>query len=131
VRVTNGQGAYHSLETRSLKRTFEKPHAAVGSAPNRFRRVETPQSLLKFHKKQPYTMTLRSITRSVLLSLLFLAFYGPATAFAQTETGQITGVVTEAGSDAPLPGVNVILPALSGEGVGAAARRTLLPSRLQ
>jgi len=66
-------------------------------------------------------MAFRSVLKGILLSLFFLSVFGPATALAQSETGQITGVVTEAGSDTPLPGVNVILPALSGEGVGAAA----------
>lgn len=65
-------------------------------------------------------MTLRATVRGAFLGLLLLGLYGPATAFAQSETGEITGIVTEAGSDVALPGVNVFLPSLVGEGVGAA-----------
>lgn len=65
-------------------------------------------------------MTLRATIRGVFLGLLLLGLHSPATAFAQTETGEITGVVTEAGSDLTLPGVNVFIPSLVGEGVGAA-----------
>lgn len=42
----------------------------------------------------------------------------PASALAQT--GTIEGVVTEANTGDPLPGVNVLIPSLSAEGVGAA-----------
>jgi len=65
-------------------------------------------------------MTFRFLLRDLLLGSFLLILFGPATALAQTDTGDITGRVTEAESDTPVPGVNVVIPSLSAEGVGAA-----------
>lgn len=54
------------------------------------------------------------------MSLCLLGLCGFTAALAQTDTGEITGVVTEANTETPLPGVNVVIPSLSSEGVGAA-----------
>ena len=53
-----------------------------------------------------------------IIVALVLACLIPATALAQT--GTIEGVVMEDATGEPLPGVNVIVPELAAEGVGAA-----------
>ena len=70
--------------------------------------------------KEMYTIALRFPIRGALVGVFFLGLWASSTASAQTETGRLTGVVTEASSDAPVPGVNVVIPALAAEGVGAA-----------
>lgn len=50
--------------------------------------------------------------------LLLLICFGAPVALAQT--GTIEGTVTEAETDDPLPGVNVVIPALTANGVGTA-----------
>ncbi len=57
------------------------------------------------------------VLSGVWISLLLAGFVSP---LALAQTGTIEGVVTEATTDDPLPGVNVVIPSLSGEGVGSA-----------